>query len=144
MCVCLCTVCVCGERSAVCQPQRVLIYCQRIPSDQVQFSSPALISSPHQGLPPSRPVFHSLALTLPPAFPLTATHQANPDHTRESNHSWQFKLALFSLSLPRKKKKRKKECPTCFRCTHMICLPFVCMSLFLKALMSIKKTGAQQ
>lgn len=91
---------VCTERShsAAFQCQCVLIYwlCQRIPSDQVQFSSPALISSAHQG---SSPVF-----SLPPSHPSSCAafdcHPlANADHTIEFNRSWQFKLAPFSPSL---------------------------------------------
>lgn len=67
-----------GSHGAAFPAQRVLIYwlCQRIPSDQVQFSSTALISSPHQGCSPT--FFFSSSLTpriLPlHALPLTATH----------------------------------------------------------------------
>ena len=75
----------------------MLIYwlCQKIPSDQVQFSSPALISSAHQGF---SPVF--LSASLPHSYPSSHSPSdchplANPDHTIERNHIWQFKLALF-------------------------------------------------
>ncbi len=97
-------VCLCIWRKVTLQysaGERVLIYwlCQRIPSDQVQFSSPALISSAHQGF-----FSRFLSASLPHSYPSSCfsfdCHPlANPDHTIEPNHIWQFKLALFSLSL---------------------------------------------
>lgn len=106
MSFCECTsVCVCvhGGKShcSISARERVLIYwlCQRIPSDQVQFSSPALISSAHQGF------FSSfLTASLPHSYPSSCfsfdCHPlASPGHTMEPNHIWQFKLAQFSLSL---------------------------------------------
>lgn len=88
---------------AVFQHRRLLMYwiCQRIPSDQVQFSSTALISSAHQGfsVPPPLSPLCSHTLFLPPAFPFHCHPLANLAHTIAPNHNWQFKLALFSLSL---------------------------------------------
>lgn len=48
--------------------------------------------------PPLSPLC-SHTLFLPPAFPFHCHPLANLAHTIAPNHNWQFKLALFSLSL---------------------------------------------
>lgn len=82
--VCFCAVYGGKTHCSISARGRLLIYwlCQRIPSDQVQFRSPALISSAHQG---------SFSPSCSPPPPL-----ANADLTIGLNHIWQFKSALFS------------------------------------------------
>jgi len=69
----------------------------KIPSDQVQLSSPALISSAHQGFPPFHSLPCSLTLILPLAFDCHPL--ANTDHTIGLNRICQFKFTPFSPSL---------------------------------------------
>lgn len=78
---------------AVFQHRRLLMYwiCQRIPSDQVQFSSTALISSAHQGFS----VFPPLSASLPYSFPSSCLSFSLPPISQPSPHnSTQSQLAI--------------------------------------------------
>lgn len=131
---------------AVFQRERVLIYwlCQRIPSDQVQFSSPALISSTHQGFSSIFSPPHSLTLILPPAFPLTATHQLtqttqqNPITSGNLNQTYFLCVLRFKTPLNRMASVLPLH-PRYFAPIYLRAHVCVCVSLFLNASMTMKR-----
>lgn len=104
-----------------------------------QWSSPIQQPCPNK-LYTSRLFFHFLSASLPHSHPSSCfsfdCHPlANPDHTIEPNHIWQFKLDLFSLCLALQNTSqqnglRASAAPTLF-CSHLSARTRVCMCVII-------------
>lgn len=131
-----------GKSHCSISAELLLIYwlCQRIPSDQVQFSSPALISCA------SRIFSLFLSASLPLSYPSSwfsfdCHPLVKPDHTIELNHIWQFKLVLFSLSLALRSISEQSG-PSATAAPRLFCSYLsvcICVSLFPNPTLSITR-----